>query len=183
MNVVFVAAALSLSLAGSGLVGAGAGQAPAGSDPKIGTHVTITGCLHKGTSTGSYVLLGVTERPAGSPASSRLAPYAIYWLDSNDGLKPLVGEMVDVTGEVKSRRPHQGTITVSFDPSDSPGTDVRVASASKTLNVESKKFEDTPKPAHNAGSTSTLEVSRPVYKLDVESVRAANIPVAGPACR
>jgi hypothetical protein len=183
MNVVTIAAALSLSLAGSGLVGAEAGQAPAGSDPKIGTHITITGCLHKGTTSGSYVLLGVTERPAGAPASSRLAPYAIYWLDSNDGLKPLVGEMVDVTGEVKSRRPNQGTITVSFDPNDSPGTDVRVASNGKSLNVETKKFEDTPQAAHNAGSSSSLQVSRPVYKLDVENVRAANIPVAGPACR
>jgi hypothetical protein len=162
---------------------AASGQAKPGPDPKIGTRVTITGCLHQGTSRNSFVLLGVTERPADSPAQIQLVPYAIYWLDSTDGLKALVGEMVDVTGKVTERRPKPGTITLSIDVSEPLSTDVQVASSSKTLDVTTKKFDDKPRPTGTSSSDSSLEVTRPVYKLVVENVRAVNVPGAGPACR
>lgn len=108
-------------------------------------------------------------------------PFAIYWLDSTDGLKALVGEIVDVTGEVTERRSKPGTITIAIDPSETLSTDVEVASG--TRNVTTEKFDDRPRPAGTSGSSSSLEVTRPVYKLVVENVRAVNVPVAGPACR
>jgi hypothetical protein len=110
-------------------------------------------------------------------------PYAIYWLDSTAGLKALVGEMVDVTGKVTERRPKPGTITLSIDVSEPLSTDVQVASSSKTLDVTTKKFDDKPRPTGTSSSDSSLEVTRPVYKLVVENVRAVNVPGAGPACR
>lgn len=184
MNRVIIATTLSLALTGPSLSWAASGQARAGPDPKIGTRVTITGCLHEGTSRGSFVLLGVTERPADSPAPIQPVPYAIYWLDSNDGLKPFVGEMVDITGKVTGRRPQLGTIRVAIDVSETLSTDVQVASNSKTLDVTTKKFDDKPRPAGTLSSDSSLEVTRPVYKLDVQDIRhAANIPTGGPACR
>jgi hypothetical protein len=99
MNRIIIATTVSLVVAGASLLSAAHGQSKP-IDPKIGTRVTITGCLHKGQDSDSFVLLGVTERPADSPAPVRAVPYAIYWLDSTDGLKKLVGEIVDVTGKV-----------------------------------------------------------------------------------
>lgn len=183
MNRVIIATTVSLALTGTGLLWAASGQATAGPDPKIGTRVTISGCLHQGKSQGSFVLLGVTERPADSPGPILLVPYAIYWLDSNAGLKGLVGEMVDITGKVTERRPNPGTITVSVDPSETLSKDVEVTSGSKTLDVTTKKFDDRPRSAETSNASSPLKVTRPVYKLVVEKVRAVNVPAAGPACR
>ena len=185
MNHVMNAATLSLALASTALVsGAIAQTTPPDEDPKIGTRVTVTGCLHEGTSRGSFVLLGVTERPADASAPIRPVPLAIYWLDSTKGLKDLVGEMVDITGTITGRRGKPGTITVDIDVSESRSTDVQVASGNKDLDVTSKKFDDRPRPAETSTSDSTLTVSRPVYKLDVEKVgHAANFPVTGQVCR
>lgn len=185
MNRVTMATTFSLALAGTSLLWAASGQTTSEKDPKIGTRVTITGCLHEGTARDSFVLMGVTERPADSPAPIEPVPvpWAIYWLDSTDGLKPFVGEMVDITGKVTERRPRPGTITVSIDVSETLSKDVQVTSATKTLDVTTEKFNDRPRPTGTSRSDSTLEVTRPVYKLKVETVRAVNLPVAGPACR
>ena len=178
MNRIIIATTVSLVVAGASLLSAAPGQSKP-IDPKIGTRVTITGCLHKGQDSDSFVLLGVTERPADSPAPLRAVPYAIYWLDSTDGLKPLVGEIVDVTGKVTERRSKPGTITISVDPSDKKSTEVEVA---KSGNEETtKKFAD---PAvGTSGTPSSLEVHRPVYKLVVEKVVAVTPVDDGPACR
>ena len=175
-----VATAAAVVLAVPGLVGTAAGQPTPVKDAKIGTRVTITGCLHQGAAKGSFVLLGVTERPAGRTAPGRPVPYAIYWLDSTDGLKPLVGEMVDITGKVTGRRSAAGTITVSVDASEALDTEVKVDSGVRT--VTSEKFDATPRPPVATPPDSTLSISRPVYKLAVESVRAVG-NMTGPACR
>ena len=127
------------------------------------------------------MLLGVTERPADSPASIQPVPYAIYWLDSTEGLKALVGEIVDVTGTVTERTSKSGTITLAIDPSETLSTDVEVAGGSKTVTTE--KFDDRPRPTGASRSSSSLEVKRPVYKLAVEDVRSVKVPAGGPACR
>ncbi len=182
MNRVVIAATLCIGLTGTSLLGAASGQATSGPDPKIGTRVTITGCLHQGTSSGAFVLLGVTERPADSSAPIQPVPLAIYWLDSTQGMKALVGEFVDVTGKVTERRPKPGTITVSIDPSETRSTGVEVASGNKDLDVTTKKFDD--KPRGTSGSSSSLETTRPVYKLAVENVRLSiYVPDVVPACR
>jgi hypothetical protein len=149
--------------------------------PEIAKRITITGCLHKGTSLDSFVLVGVTERPADASAPIVPVPIAIYWLDSTDGLKPLVGQMVDVTGKVTSREPKPGTITISIDPDVTRSTDVNVDSASR--NVTTEKFDDRPRSVGTPGSPSMVKVTRPVYNLAVDDVRAARVSATGPACQ
>lgn len=183
MNRFIIATTVSLALTGTSLLWAASGQAKSDRDPKIGTRVIITGCLHEGTSRNSFVLLGVTERPADSAAPIRPAPVALYWLDSTEGLKALVGEMVDVTGKVTERRPNPGTITVSIDSSEELSTDVRVASGNKNLDVTTEKYADKPQSTGTSGVSSSLALTRPVYKLAVEDVRAIKLPTDGPACR
>jgi hypothetical protein len=182
MRRAILATLVLIALAGTSLaVGA---QIPAARDSKIGTRVTITGCLHQGTSSDSFVLMGVTERPADSPPSVQPVPWAIYWLDSTEGLKARVGEMVDVTGKITDRRPEAGKITVSIDASDLRAKDVQVTSASKAPGVTTEKYEPSLRPVGTSGTDSTISVSRPVYKLDVETVvHAANFLLTGPVCR
>jgi len=156
MDGAILATTFSLALTGTSLLWAASGQATSAPDPKVGTRITITGCLHEGTGRDSFVLLGVTERPADSPASIQPVPYAIYWLDSTEGLKALVGEIVDVTGTVTERTSKSGTITLVIDPSETLSTDVEVASGSKTVTTE--KFDDRPRPTGASRSSSSLKV-------------------------
>jgi len=151
--------------------------------PEIGKRITITGCLHKGTSWDTFVLLGVTERPADATAPIVPVPLAIYWLDSTDKLKPLVGEMVDVTGKVTSREAKSGTITLSIDPSVTRSTDVKVDSGSGGREVTTEKFDDRPRPEGTSGSPSSIKVARPVYNLAVDDVRAVSVGATGLACQ
>ena len=182
MNRVILATPVALILAGTSVLSTAAAQSPA-PDPKIGTTITITGCLHKGTSRNSFVLVGVRER-TDSPLETRIVPYAIYWLDSTDGLKELVGEMVDVTGKVTERQKNPGTIKVSVQPDDLLTTDVQVSSASKALDVTSEKYDDRPTPVGTSGASSSVEVSRPVYKLAVDHVHTVqDMSTGGAACR
>ena len=102
--------------------------------PEIGRRIIITGCLHRGSSLDNFVLLGVTERPANASEPIVPVPIAIYWLDSTDGLKGLVGELVDITGTVTERTSKSGTITLAIDPSDLP--DVQVGSSLFGFDVE-----------------------------------------------
>lgn len=183
MKRITIATMLALALASAGLTWADSGQTKPDPDPKVGTRVTITGCLHEGTKRDSFVLLGVTERPADTPATAvKVVPYAIYWLDSTGGLKKLVGELVDITGRVTERRAKPGRITVSVDASETKNADIQVRS-DKTLDVTSEPYNNRPQPAGASGADSKLEVSRPVYKLDVEKVSAVGAPVPGPPCR
>lgn len=175
------AATLTLGFTAATLVTAVAGQTGGVRDPKIGTVVTITGCLHEGDEPDSFVLVGVTERPAeGEGAPLVPVPFAIYWLDSTEGLKPLVGQMIDVMGKVLKREAKQGTITVDVHPADALSQTVEVESGDES--VKSMKYAERPKPVGTSGSSSIV-VTRPVYRLDVQRVSAAKIGPLGPACR
>jgi hypothetical protein len=177
------ASTLALVVAGATLVTAAAGQTSGVRDPKVGTEVTITGCLHAGDEPDSFVLVGVTERPAQGEAAPLVpVPFAIYWLDSTDGLKPLVGQFVDVRGKVVKREAKQGTITVDVHPANVLSDTVEVTTDDDS--VKSKKYDGRPQPVGTSGSPSTIVLARPVYKLDVKQVSAAaRIGPVGPACR
>ena len=177
-----VAATLALGFAGATLVTAATGQTSGGRDPKIGTEVTITGCLHAGDRRNSFVLVGVTERPAqGETAPLVPVPFAIYLLDSTDGLKPLVGQLIDVVGKVVKREAKEGTITVDIHPAEVLSDTVEVESGNHS--VKSTKYDGRPEPVGTSGSPSTMRLARPVYRLDVKHVSAAaGIGALGPAC-
>ncbi len=181
MRRIIMAASMALALTGSSLLWAAARPDTATPDPKVGTRITITGCLHDGTAHDSYVLLGVTERPAGSTGPILPEPWVIYWLDSTRGLKEHVGEMVDITGTVTERKKKPGTITIAIDPSETRSTDVRVESGTDSATTE--KFNDRPRPVGTSSAPPTLEVSRPVYILKVESIRTVKVPGASAPCR
>ena len=149
--------------------------------PEIGRRIIITGCLHRGLLLDNFVLLGVTERPADSSEPIVPVPIAIYWLDSAKGLEPLVGKMVEVTGKVTSHESRPGTITIAINPSESLSTDVKVSSGEREMT--SKKFDYSDRPMSTPDSKSELLVTRPVYNLAVEKVRAVNPEATGAPCQ
>ena len=143
--------------------------------------IIITGCLHRGTSLDTFVLLGVTERPADASESIVPVPYAIYWLDSTKGLEPLVGKMVEITGKITSKEAKPGTITIAINPDAGFSTDVQVKSGKR--DITTKKFDYTDKPMATAASQSSLIMPRPVYNLAVDDVSAVDTGAEGPPCQ
>ncbi len=147
--------------------------------PEIGRRIIITGCVHKGVGLDSYMMLGVSERPADPSSAITPVPIAIYWLDAVEKLEPVVGKMVEVTGKVTSHDANQGTITIAIDPNVKLSTDVKVASDSEE--VASKKFDD--RPRTQSSPQSSLIVNRPVYNLAVEEVNAISNGTTGEPCQ
>ena len=149
--------------------------------PEIGRRIIITGCLHRGTSLDSFVLLGVTERPADASEPAIPVPYAIYWLDSTKGLESLVGKMVAITGKVTSKEAKPGTITITINPDVELSTDVQVKSGER--DITSKKFDYSDRPMATADSQSSRIMPRPVYNLAVDDVSAVDTGADGPPCQ
>ena len=177
----FVAATLAAIVFGSAMVATAAAKTP--KDSKVGTTVTITGCLHEGEDNGSFVLSRVTEVAAPGAVRRRtpLTP-AIYWLDSTDGMEALVGKQIDVTGVITKRRSKDGTITIEIRPGGGESETVEVQS--NDTSVTSEKFVAGGKPTTRSTTTTTSTRQRAVYKLDVKHV-AASVPGGSPAlaCR
>ena len=147
-----------------------AADAPA--DAKIGTTVTITGCMHAGKHSDQFVLVGVTEKLAGGLASP--TPYAIYWLDSYSGMKSMVGGLVEVTGVVVKRDSREGKIKIDVHPGIEESMDVKVQAAGKP-GMTTKEFSGSP------DEESSIELTRPVYRVHVQSL--APLGVGAEACR
>lgn len=143
-------------------------------DPKIATNITITGCLHSGEKDGQFVLVGVTEKTATGGVAP--VPYAIYMLDSTRDMKPLVGQLVDIKGVVVKRYSQPGTIKIAVQDDAENTTTVKVESASGK-SATTKDF------AGSSEGMSKVEVSRPVYKVNVDSIAAVNTEHTGPACK
>lgn len=176
-----VMATFALVFAGATFVRATTDQ----TDPKVGTDIIITGCLHEGSDTDSFVLVGVTEKPAiGEAAPVVPVPFAIYLLDSNKGLKPLVGQMVDVAGRITKREDKHGKITIDILPSNERSDTVRVETDDTSLKTKEYAVGP-PYPGWvTSESQATLQLRRPVYKLDVKAVSAAaGLGHLGPDCQ
>jgi outer membrane protein OmpA-like peptidoglycan-associated protein len=129
----------------------------------------------------TFVLLGVTERPADPSEPTIPVPYAIYWLDSTKGFEPLVGKMVEVTGKVTSKETNSGTITIAINPDIELSTDVEIKSGKK--DITTKKFDYTDKPITTADSQSSLIMTRPVYNLAVDDISVLDTGANGPPCQ
>jgi len=147
-----------------------AGDSPV--DAKVGTTVTITGCVHAGKHADQFVLVGVTEKMASGQASP--APYAIYWLDSYAGMKPMVGGLVEVTGMVVKRDSREGKIKINVHHDLEESTDVKVQPDGKS-GLTTKEFSGSP------DDESSIELTRPVYRVHVQSL--APLGVGAEACR
>lgn len=107
-------------------------------DSKVGTVVTITGCVHAGRHANQFVLVGVT-------------------------------------GTVTKRESRPGSIKIDVQADEEQSTDVKVERGSQT--VTNKEYPGTP------DDESSVVLSRPVYRVNVESVKAVDPVHYGPACK
>jgi hypothetical protein len=103
-------------------------------------------------------------------------PYAIYMLNSTKDMKELVGQLVDVKGVVISREKKQGTIKINVSADTEATTKVTVETGHEK-DLSTKPFAGT------AGAESVVEMNRPVYRIDVESIVAGQTRQKGPACK
>jgi len=155
-------------------------------DPKVGTTVTISGCVHPGTAPDTFVLVHVRERAGTGVAAPVMwrKPYAIFMLDTTAGLKAHVGQMVDVTGTVTEREAKDGAIKVAVDPDAPRSTKVTLKTEDKTLKAKSyDTSSNLPMKVRKALPDTDTTYPRPVYKLAVSSVQAMNGEMTGPACK
>jgi hypothetical protein len=142
-------------------------------DSKIGTIVTITGCLHPGRHANQFVLVDVTALAA--PGQVGPVADAIYWLDSTHGMKALVGQLVDVTGQVVKRDSKQGVIKLDFHPNEEKDTNVTIETASRA--VTTRAF------AAGPDGKASSELRRPVYQVHVEDISAVAGQPVGASCK
>ena len=145
--------------------------------------VTVTGCAVKGTGDGDGFLLAnaveqttrttMTPTPAGSTVSSTsstaMKPARIlYWLDDDDDeVQKLMGQLVEVTGEVEGDV-KRGEIEVER---ENGMIELEIKAGDRKANV---KLADVPSAIGTAGSVKDRETELPyvVRKLDVKSARS-----------
>jgi len=127
------------------------------------TPVTITGCVHRGTSGDSYVLTNVHEVSGGE---SRLATN-LYWLSTTKGLKDFVDQQVEVNGTYSLSRDagKTGKVKVKADPSTG---EERVVLENGLKKAEAK-VDAPPRPVGTSGTIA--EFTRPYRRLEVQSVK------------
>ena len=151
--------------------------------------VTLTGCAVKGNGDGDGFLLAnsveqttrttTTPTPAGSTVNStttnEMKPARIlYWLDDdNDEVAKLMGQLVEVTGEVEGDV-KRGEIQVER---ENGMIELEIKADGRKANV---KLADVPSAIGTAGSVKDREVELPyvVRKLDVKSAKSI-----APSCR
>jgi hypothetical protein len=151
--------------------------------------VTLTGCAVHGNGDGDGFLLAnsveqttrttTTPTPAGSTVSStttsEMKPARIlYWLDDDDDeVAKLMGQLVEVTGEVEGDV-KRGEIDVER---ENGMIELEIKADGRKANV---KLADVPSAIGTSGSVKDREVELPyvVRKLDVKSARSL-----APTCR
>jgi hypothetical protein len=151
--------------------------------------VTLTGCAVKGNGDGDGFLLAnsveqttrttSTPTPSGSTVSSTTATEMksariLYWLDDDDDeVAKLMGQLVEVTGEVEGDV-KRGEIEVER---ENGMIELEIKADGRKANV---KLADVPSAIGTSGSVKDREVELPyvVRKLDVKSAKSI-----APTCR
>jgi hypothetical protein len=151
--------------------------------------VTLTGCAVKGNGDGDGFLLAnsveqttrttTTPTPSGSTVSSttssEMKPARIlYWLDDDDDeVAKLMGQLVEVTGEVEGDV-KRGEIEVER---ENGMIELEIEADGRKANV---KLADVPSAIGTSGSVRDREAELPyvVRKLDVKSAKSI-----APSCR
>lgn len=128
--------------------------------------VTITGCAVKGSGDGDgFLLANMTD-----PTATRI----LYWLDDDDDeVQKLMGQLVEVTGEVEGDI-NRGEIEVEREDGM---IELEIKAAGRKATV---KLADVPSALGTAGSVKDREIELPyvVRKLDVKSAKAV-----APTCK
>jgi hypothetical protein len=152
-----------------------------------GAPVTITGCV-AGSDSDSFVLTHVQKvgEPANPAAGAALGAggmepatsEVIYWL-SKDSIKKMrghVGHRVEVTGKITDVS--TGTVQVKQEPGK-PGPDNKVEVDARGKDASAKTDRPVePGPNPPVGMKVEKKETRPVHRIDVETVRmiAATCP-------
>ena len=159
-----------------------AASAPAPLSAQQNEKVTLTGCAVKGDGDGDGFLLAnaveqttrTTPDATGSTVSSTTtremkSSRVLYWLDDDDDVvEKLMGQMVEVTGEVEGDI-KRGEIEVERE-NGMIELEIKAADGRKA-NV---KLRDVPSAVGTAGSVKDREIELPytVRKLDVKSAKS-----------
>lgn len=85
---------------------------------------------------------------------------------------------MDVTGKITKRDSKPGIIKVDVGSDAEHTTNVKVENGNGSHGVTTQDYAGT-----NDASASVVELSRPIYHLDVETVKAVDIQHYGPACK
>jgi hypothetical protein len=118
--------------------------------------VTITGCVHAGQKSDSFVLTDVTD-------TKGVAGQVIYWLSSTKGLKEHVGKRVSVTGPVV--KVSQGEVEIKNDPGKDPPAKVEIKARGKEVDA------GTTSPSVTTGEKGKTEEKMPVHRIKVHSLK------------
>ena len=122
--------------------------------------VTITGCAVKGSGDGDGFLLANT--------TDQTATRILYWLDDDDDeVQKLMGQLVEVTGEVEGDI-KRGEIEVEREDGM---IELEIKAGDRKATV---KLADVPSAVGTAGSVKDREIELPyvVRKLDVKSAKS-----------
>jgi hypothetical protein len=121
--------------------------------------VTITGCVHEGTSPDTFVFTSVVDVSANpsAPAST------VYWLSTTKGLKDHVGHKVQVTGTYSPSRDVGKTAKVKIETDDNGEAKIAVENGMKK--AETKEL--------GAVGTSGMktEIEKPYRRLEVKTIK------------
>ena len=180
MKLMSITCAATLTCASAIYVG---GEVTASAATQQDQKVTITGCAVRGSGDGDGFLLAnaveqttrtvVTPTPAGatiqSTTGTELKPARIlYWLDDDDDeVQKLMGQLVEVTGEVEGDV-KRGEIEVEREDGM---IELEIKAGDRKATV---KLADVPSAIGTSGSVSDREKELPylVRKLDVKSARS-----------
>ena len=113
------------------IVGGGLVAAQNRDEPTVGSTVTLTSCVEKGQSDGTYVLTHVADVPVHPPTKGGKV---VYWLDKDTAnkLRSHVGHQLRVMGkitdvdkkEIEVKKADDGGLFVEI---EGPGRDVRTS--------------------------------------------------------
>jgi len=133
--------------------------------------VTLTGCAVKGDGDGDgFLLANGVEQTTNEMKPARI----LYWLDDDDDeVEKLMGQLVEVTGEVEGDV-KRGEIEVER---ENGMIELEIKADGRKANV---KLADVPSAIGTSGSVKDREVELPyvVRKLDVKSAKSI-----APSCK
>lgn len=121
--------------------------------------VTITGCVHDGTTPDTYVFTSVVDVSANAAVPSS----TVYWLSTTKGLREHVGHKVQVTGTYSPSRDMGKTAKVKIETDRASDSKIAVENGMKRAEAKDVRAVGT--------SGVKTEIEKPYRRLEVKSVK------------
>jgi hypothetical protein len=170
-NLLVTGVSLAAMLAAACATAGRDGRQAKGNDLPDAWPVTISGCVREGITSGTFMLMNVTEikwpgREQAVPRDSQ-GRDVLYLLNSNEGLHERVGERIEVTGTLDLRNVDEAQSTVTSDPTKVMDEVIEIESGDGTVTVETNT-----QPRTETGGVDTFtQTKRVLYRLKVASLR------------